>query len=287
MMVKLSHRCLPGPSHWFGAAVVGAVAQLTAAGAFAADLPPASVYTKAPVAAPYSWTGFYAGLNAGYGWSNDNNVSFINGDPLQYSFALRLGAIPTRLGLNGNGPFGGGQAGYNFQNGAVVYGIEGDLQFAHLSGSASVATAAFGFPNITTSATNKINWFGTLRPRLGFTVAPNFLLYATGGLAYGDVSSSANTVITGPPGISCANNLFCSTGSGSRVNAGWTVGGGAEYALTRSWSVRAEYLYMNLGSVPTYTMQSLPPTGGPGFGMQAATSAFRENLIRAAVNYRF
>jgi opacity protein-like surface antigen len=158
---------------------------VTAVPALAADLPaPAPVYKAAPVVAPsYSWTGFYLGLNAGYSWG-DRDMQFFNGDPAFYALALAGGEIPATLAPNPQGFVGGGQAGYNMQSGFVVYGIETDIQYANVKGTAVAATSILPFPNISTAAQEKLDWLGTLRGRLGVSNS-DFLLYATGGLAYG------------------------------------------------------------------------------------------------------
>jgi outer membrane immunogenic protein len=255
---------------------------VTAVPALAADLPaPAPVYKAAPVVAPsYSWTGFYLGLNAGYSWG-DRDMQFFNGDPAFYALALAGGEIPATLAPNPQGFVGGGQAGYNMQSGFVVYGIETDIQYANVKGTAVAATSILPFPNISTAAQEKLDWLGTLRGRLGVSNS-GFLLYATGGLAYGHASASSSTVVTGPPGNSCANNLYCSAGAVSTTRAGWTAGLGAEYAFARPWTVKLEYLYYDLGSA-TYNQPSLSV---PTTGMQA-TAHFNGSLIRAGVNYKF
>jgi outer membrane immunogenic protein len=101
-------------------------------------------------------------------------------------------------------------------------------------------------------------------------------------LAYGHIASSASTSVVGPPGTNCSNNLYCSVGAASQTRAGWTVGAGVEYALAAPWSVRLEFLYVDLGNL-TYNM---PSTFTPGTGMQA-TSGFHEDIIRGGVNYKF
>jgi outer membrane immunogenic protein len=254
----------------------------TAIPALAADLPaPAPLYKAASVAAPsYSWTGFYLGLNAGYGWG-DRNFQLFNGDPAFYAPALAAGPIPATLAPNPQGFIGGGQAGYNIQSGLVVYGIEADIQYSNVKGTAATATSIIPFPNILTTAQQKLDWLGTLRGRLGVSNS-DFLLYATGGLAYGHASASSSTLVTGPPGNSCANNLYCSVGAVSTTKAGWTAGMGAEYAFAQPWTVKLEYLYYSLGSA-TYNE---PSSSVPTTGMQA-TAHFSGNLIRAGVNYKF
>jgi outer membrane immunogenic protein len=99
-------------------------------------------------------------------------------------------------------------------------------------------------------------------------------------LAYGHVASSASTLITAL--ATCTTNLFCAVGSASQTHAGWTAGGGVEYALSAPWSVKVEYLHVDLGR-ETYNM---PSTSFPVTGMQATTT-FHENLVRAGLNYKF
>lgn len=274
-----------------------AAAALVAFGAIntavAADLAPVQPVYKAAVAAsppPFGWTGFYVGLNAGYGWSNNDSVSFSsNGDPFFFGQALSVGTLPTSLASTASGFIGGGQAGYNYQSGSFVYGIETDFQYANQTGAASVTAPIIGFnaPE-TTSAQQQLKWFGTLRPRLGFTVTPSLLVYATGGLAYGQVASTTTVVSFPGPGLGtfCGppfESLLCGSGSGSSIRAGWTVGAGAEYGLTQHWSIKAEYLYIDLGQESYFVFSQNAP---PPIGMQAAAT-FHESIARAGVNYRF
>ncbi len=192
------------------------------ASAQAADLPrrsfaapPEVAYT--PAYKPFTWTGAYAGVNAGYGWSSYGdlgNVSF--GKPSGFSL--------------------GGTLGYNYQMGQVVLGVEGDLAWTNNKSSASVAT--LGAPTYYTARTN---WLGTARARVGYA-ADRALVYVTGGLAAAPVKGNySNAGTSGPPVVAAAN------GSQSDTHYGWVLGAGIEYALTNSVSVKAEYLYASLG----------------------------------------
>lgn len=265
--------------------IAGAISLACAANAYAADIStpppaPAPMYTKAPPPT-YSWTGFYLGLNAGYGWG-DNSTSF-TGDPFFFGPLIAGGYVPASPATNAGGFVGGGQVGYNWQSGPLVYGIEADIQYADISGTASAAAGAPPLvPFFNTTVQNKVDWFGTLRPRLGFTVTPNFLVYATGGLAYGEVASSASTVITGPAPNSCAFSL-CTAGAASQTRAGWTAGAGVEYALASPWSLKVEYLYVDLG----HENYNMPANFIPTIAYMQATSVFHENIVRAGVNYKF
>jgi len=186
---------------------------LAASGALAADLPsratPHAPWTP-PTASPlaYNWSGFYAGMHAGYAWNS-----------------FRRGAG----GLIGNpsGFTAGGQIGFNHQMDSFVVGLEGDLSW-----NSGVGKRAFPGP-VTTEG--KVNWAGSIRARAGFA-ADRALVYATGGYAFGNVKAAVfDTTIP---------QVF----SSSTTRHGWTAGGGIEYAFTDKVSARAEYLYSNLGS---------------------------------------
>ncbi|WP_114943662.1 outer membrane protein [Microvirga calopogonii] len=166
-----------------------------ASGALAADLPsrraPAPVIAAVPV---FTWTGFYVGVNAGYGWNTNDDFVFNN----------------VRYNLNDDGGFvGGAQAGYNYQIGSFVVGLEGDIQYADFGGNDVILADG------TIADFNNSDWFGTVRARAGVAF-DRALIYATGGFAFADGAT------------------------------GWTVGGGIEYAITNNLSAKVEGLYVNL-----------------------------------------
>jgi outer membrane immunogenic protein len=194
---------------------------------------------------------------------------------------------------------GGFQAGYNWQfDPRWVAGIEADINGADIKGSSTVSANSGGSPFATFSASQKVDWFGTLRARVGYLLTNDLLLYATGGLAYGRVKESAafglipgaslNVTVNGVS-FTCINpgSPTCFAGSNSRTSAGWTAGGGAEYRFWQSWSVKLEYLYVNLGSdsffIPAVTPN--PGTTPSVLNVHFDNAAF--NLVRAGVNYRF
>jgi outer membrane immunogenic protein len=259
--------------------IVGAVmmtAALTAPG-LAADLGARS-YTKAPALAPVStWSGFYVGGNLGYGWGNGNtDVSF---NPF-----VNSGFNNTSLGARSTGVVGGAQAGYNWQMGSLVTGLEADIQGSGIKGSASAAPTSSVFPvdpRDLISSEPKLSWFGTVRGRLGVTVTPELLLYGTGGLAYGHLNASANysepaDATTAPPDVAPA--------SISKTKVGWTAGAGAEWMFAHDWSAKLEYLYLDLGSDAAIGSFASPqaPTFQVGY-----TWHTRENIARVGVNYHF
>jgi outer membrane immunogenic protein len=229
--------------------------------AIAADLPVKAPVYKAPVMAPevFSWTGFYIGGNLGYSWGR-GDTDFTETTSGTASSQVFRTAGPTPVGpptvvtlptttLAGssraelNGVIGGGQFGYNWQNGSFVYGIEADLQATGERGDTTICITA-GCPagGIFGTASYKLPWLATLRGRLGVTVTPRVLLYATGGLAVGEVDSTFAGGLGGAPIASLSSNT---------TRAGFVVGGGVEGALDNNWSAKLEALYVDLGSFDT------------------------------------
>ena len=227
-------------------------------------------------ASSFNWTGPYVGAHLGYGWG-DADTSF---SPLPT--AARFSALaPTTLSPDPSGVVGGVQAGYNYQMGCFVVGIEADFSGSGMSGSQTVSPIIQNngtrFPGAGfLTAHQETNWFGTLRPRLGYTVIPALLVYGTGGLAYGDVSYSANSDFR-PNGAAFYPASF------SKTKVGWTVGGGVEYAISKNWTLKAEYLYMDLGSesVSANPGITLPPFR---VGYNWETTA---NIFNIGINYKF
>jgi outer membrane immunogenic protein len=202
------------------------------AAAHAADLGVRPAYSPAPPPPPaYSWTGFYLGGNGGFG-GNKFQYPFSVGGPIP---ALGIAAATSgTASLNSSGFFGGGQAGVNWQAGSAwVMGVESDFDWADIEGKAATSATLFSG-----SVGTKLDWFGTVRGRVGFLVTPSALLYGTGGWAYGHTTSSANTAAFG----------LAAAGSVGHEKNGWTAGGGLEYALNPWLSFKTEYLYLDLGT---------------------------------------
>ncbi|HWL04221.1 MAG TPA: outer membrane protein [Xanthobacteraceae bacterium] len=232
-----------------------------AAPAFAADLARAPVAYKAPavIQSVYNWSGFYIGANLGGGWANARGTSTFVGGVLG-------GAVsPGRGDLNG--VIGGAQIGINWQAGSIVYGLEADLQAAGQSSSASVA-----FGPVTLTERAKVDWFGTVRGRLG-VAADNLLIYVTGGVAWTHANHRVDATFAG------ATTRLVNVDS---TRAGYTLGAGLEYGFTPNWSAKAEYLYIDTQKVGT-TAAFAAPLGG------TVTDNFRihNHIVRAGVNYRF
>ena len=236
-------------------ALAAAVLALASGPALAADLPSRKAPPPVAYVAPppvFTWTGFYVGLNAGaaidntrYGWS-------------PFSPDYRPGGVAFT---------GGAQAGYNWQTGPLVLGVETDIAYRGASGNSNN-----GFGALSMGA----GYFGTARARLGYAI-DRLLIYGTGGLAYGSVNfpgAASGFGLGGAPHF-----LTRLDNPGTRL--GWTAGAGVEYALTRNWSVKAEYLYVDLGRNSANYLDLV--TGAP-VALQARNS---DHILRAGLNYRF
>ncbi|WP_166301964.1 outer membrane protein [Bradyrhizobium sp. 2S1] len=140
---------------------------------------------------------------------------------------------------------------------------------------------SFGTGSYDIEYTSKIDWFGTVRSRIGFVPAERLLIYATGGLAYGEVKTNITNSEVFSTGLS---RLWL--GNNSDIRVGWTAGGGLEYAFPGNWTLRGEYLYVDLGgSGTTATFQGTDPVQS-----QIRYNASRENrfsIARAALSYKF
>lgn len=225
------------------------------ASALAADLPSRTVVPVAPIVIPlFTWTGFYAGINAGYGGNtNDNNDRY---NP--YYGGAYYGDYDDDS--SGGGFAGGAQIGYNYQFGQFVAGIEADIQYADLGSSHDrnnewayyyYTPTSSGWPYYGTNrGDNSVEWFGTVRARLGFAL-DRALIYATGGFAYGgggnDNNNNGYYGYYGADAASAAYPWYYGGRGGNDSSVGWVVGGGLEYAFTDSLTAKLEGLYVNLG----------------------------------------
>lgn len=179
------------------------------------------------------------------------------------------------LGINGGGAWGkanwdaipgkfdtsgglvGGTVGYNWQTGPWVLGIEGDADWARIDGSTTAGTCA-GLPCKTES-----NFLATVRGRVGYAF-DRFLPYVTGGLAVGNIKNTY-------PGFATVDN----------TNAGWTLGGGGEFAFAGNWTAKVEYLHVDLGST------SCPALSACGRIVAPGNVSLTEEVVRGGINYRF
>lgn len=195
------------------------------------------IYSPNPVS---GWSGFYAGVNADYGFGGVTRRATIGGAETE----------------NNTGGFVlGGQAGYNLDMGGFVLGTEADLQWSGISYSEDIGVNSFKAG---------VDFFGTIRGRAGMSFG-QVMPYVTGGFAAGRGTAS----LTNPLGV---------VTSQSATHMGWTVGAGLEAQATENISIKAEYLYVDLG---TQTYSGLPAA----VGNQDVTQRF--SVIRAGINYKF
>lgn len=271
-------------------AFILAAASLALAGAAAPPALAADLPVKAPVAAPapvYNWTGFYLGANLGYGWG-DNDVTSAGGSPAALDIINVLGPFFDRFSVRSRGVIGGVQAGYNWQFAPQwLLGAEADFDASGIKGSETLNTGAF--TGVFKTAEAKLDWLGTVRARLGFLPFDRLLVFGTGGFAYGETKLSGRfdsavgmgfLVVIGGDVLAC-NAPNCIAGSSSKVSAGWTAGGGLEYALWQNVTLRAEYLYVDLGD---RTVRLFNP---PNSGFVDINFTQRFSIARAAINWRF
>ena len=218
---------------------------IAASTAHAADLPgrysPAPAYNALPV---FTWTGFYAGLNAGYGWNVGDSRFY---DP----------AFGTVRGRRSGGFVGGAQAGYNYQFGMFVGGLETDLQYAAV-GNKGASYGTTYYPG------DSDGFFGTIRARAGVAF-DRALVYGTGGFAYGDIGGNRGY------------DTLLGYHSGDEINWGWTLGGGVEYAITNNFTAKVEGLYVDLDTKDNYTLG----------GRVNVDRDAEFGVLRAGVNYKF
>ena len=215
----------------------------------------------------YDWTGFYLGANGGYGWGEKESV-------IVTTFLTGTGVVNvSEVGdLKPEGFFGGGQAGYNFQSGPVVFGIEGDIQLSDIDDDFST-TIRDNFYD----GSEDIDWFGTVRGRLGWGM-DRALLYVTGGIAFADVDLKVDFTDT-------LGRVSALRDSGTRT--GYVLGAGGEWAFSDRWSAKLEYQFLDFGSESMDAQ-----VHGPQLPVQPLIHSTNEidtqiHTIRLGVNFQF
>jgi len=227
-----------------------AFALLASTSTFAADLPSRSAPVSPYVAPIFTWTGFYLGAHAGAGFGGEYKARTVVFDP------------PIEGKLSAGGFIIGGQAGFNYQMGSFVVGVEGDLSYADIKNDIS-----FGVPGLASASVEaSTDYLATIRGRIGYAWDRVFI-YATGGVAFTKVELSASVNEPGSgDGI-----------SESKSHTGWTIGAGVEAALTDNISAKAEYLYVDFDDK---TYFATPDFAG-------IRTDLDNHIIRVGVNYRF
>lgn len=242
-------------------AALGMAAALCAGAAFAADLP-ASMPVKAPVVAPvslYDWNGFYLGGNVGGAWSHGSSTT----TALNGAFVTSGSRRETRFA-------GGGQIGFNYLlSPNLLAGVEADLNWVDFAGSVTS-------PDGSNRHDSKFDWFGTVRGRLGW-VANNWLLYGTGGWAYGDGRVTRTQIAAAPGAIPPIPAPAGTVETASNTRQGWTGGAGVEWGFASGWSTKLEYLHLDLGhAVSTFQLAN-----------RREDSKLSIDLVRLGLNFHF
>jgi outer membrane immunogenic protein len=311
-----------------------------AGSASAADLPSIK---SAPAPAPImTWTGFYAGLNVGAGtgsspisisglpydtWGQANNdfhkVSAPTTNPWWNTVTGLIGMNSQSRSISQLGVIGGLQLGYNYQfSNNIVVGAETDFQGSSINGNTKIntigndtlytslpaAASSRGYAadrNMTqqTNISSSIDWFGTVRGKVGYLITPSIFTYATGGLTYAGVSASTQTnggayvigtTSVGAPVYQGNSPIIGPSVSTSTTLVGWNVGGGAEWMIRQNWSIKAEAFYYNLGNwnlgsnvvglqTPTTNSQQFPTW----ISSNSTKIGYNGVVARLGVNYHF
>lgn len=237
-----------------------------------------------PVAA---WTGFYAGVNGGYGWSAESSTLSGSGSETAACPTSTATACPiavTGSGTNtfgSDGEFAGGQIGYNLQPAGAhyVFGVEADIQWSGIQGSGTIPSLLA--PEASVYGSSQLDWFGTVRGRVGYAFNRS-LIYVTGGVAFGGVKDSLSVAAeVGSP----------VNWSSSATETGYVVGGGFEHYILPAWSIKAEYQYIDLGSDKSPTISAgscfTPVHGSVAQGCASATlnAEHAYETVRIGLNY--
>jgi outer membrane immunogenic protein len=260
-------------------AIVTSLAVVRTASSADLSLPP--IYRAAPPAyGPfygarlYDWTSCYVGLNAGGVWGHMENTWTPNNIVPVVVSSFEANGSST---IDASGFTGGGQVGCTWQVGQVVGGVEADFQYTGLNASRDVVDSTVLAPlgPISFHEDFSSKWLATARGRFGWLATPFVLLYATGGAAFAEIDTVDSA-------INLSNPAEFISVSGSDTRVGWTAGAGVEWKFAQHWSVRAEYLFVNLGSFTTTSVDSL--------GAAATVNHdhhLTENLVRAGINFHF
>jgi outer membrane immunogenic protein len=227
-------------------------ASLTAP-ALAADMAVKAPPPPAP-SPVYDWSGFYLGLEGGGGFGSTTHTNEVTG-------GTSVGNSDLRGGLFG------GTYGYNWQSGHVVAGLEGDVSWSGITDTFPAGPGDPGFCTVAFPCYTNLEWLGTDRARLGYAF-DRVLVYATGGVAYGDVLATIKNA--GIFGID----------SEQHFRVGYTVGAGVEAMIAPKWSVKLEYLYTDFGNHVGYTAFPPPP-------LEPEDVYLNSNIVRAGLDYHF
>jgi len=280
---------------------IASALMLAAPAAHAADMA-----LKAPPPAPFDpWNSGYVGGNVGYSWGRDHG-------PITFSDPATGPLFSVSNNTHLDGVIGGLQVGHNWHIQNWVYGLEADIQASGQRGSSTIVcpggtataltgactaghtgdTAPFNVPAfpVTDSLSERLDWFGTFRGRIGPTINPTTFAYLTGGLAYGQIGVTNNVSgvsLVGPQGV---NGVTVVPGGGSlsssTIKLGWTIGCGIESVISGNWTGKIEYLYVDLGKVSGSLATSIVAPSGNNL-IVSYSSHVTDNILRVGLNYQF
>ncbi len=265
--------------------IVFLAAGLTAlclAPARAADMPPAAnpvaVLKAQPVVPAFTWTGFYVGLNAGYGAQNTTQSNSVSGSDAFGS--LIAGLAPSNLSNEPRGPVLGGQLGYNYQWGSLLLlGVEEQLDWSKISNSSGTGSSILAAITGASSVSQNVDWLSFTNVRVGIVPSQHFVTYATGGLAVGGVKTSAASSVTAP-GVTLSGSQAL-----DQTRVGWDAGLGFEFAINSNWTLRADAKYYDLGT-PTGSFSTNGATGIAPLGVNFSDPT-KGYIGTVGVNFKF
>lgn len=223
-----------------------------------------------------SWTGIYLGANIGYG-TNASNAHLTPQSEASNFILENFNTPPAALNVQTAGFLGGADLGYNWMvHPTILLGVEGDIDYAHIGGTNAITPSQL---NVTTSVQKNISWLGTIRGRLGKLASPQFLTYLTSGPAFARLQYTVNER---QPTTNCPYNFMCLSNSQTQGKTGFVIGGGVEYSMTSHTTLKAEYLYLDLGSMKMNAQGQ--STSGP-VALQTSTT-FNTNILRLGAHYK-
>lgn len=233
----------------------------------------------------FSWSGFYAGINGGWAWTNtDASASVAPFPPNNINDnarAIALGALNGNL--DGDGFAGGVTIGANSQTGNLVFGVEGDFNYLDLSEDRNSGIVSAGVSTGVGNDRLEADWLATLRLRWGLA-SGSTLYYVTGGAAFTDATVTRTMDWSFSDGCPAVGGGLqrCHSGSAD-FNVGWTVGGGIEHAFDNHWTIKGEYLYADFGS------EDFNSSNAGTVPNQTMNHSFDMNMhiARLGLNYKF
>jgi outer membrane immunogenic protein len=240
-----------------------------------------ALFASAALAAPataqaansYGWAGFHAGINLGYGMG-----SFHLPTAGSFTDTARTYSLDGAVDTDASGIVGGGQVGYDvLLPSGWLYGLEADIAATSMTKKLSANLDLGAASTMKTTAESGLDTLGTLRTRLGYVTGNDYLIYATAGLAYGSVQTGFSLDLARG-----TTPLLAIRASRSRTDYGWTAGAGIEHPVTESLSLRAEYLYVDLGAYDIANGPIAVPTGTGSGSIKIGTTA---HILRLGLNY--